>query len=307
MAAVGQRYYSPYSVEVDVNGVPIAGARLFFYATGTSTPQDTYADVNLTTPNTNPVVADANGRFPNIWLSPAAAYHVQLWDAATADNPEGVQIWDADPVGPASGGVPTNAASFVGDVRNFAGPAASIPSGWLLCDGSAVSRATYASLFAIIGTTYGAGNGTTTFNLPDARGRVIIGKDDMGGSAASRITTGTAGINGVTLGAAGGDQRMFQHKHALTDPGHTHSVTDPTHVHLQQNWATQPVAGPTNQPPGGGGGVSIVPNTDTQASATGISIVAATTGISMANFGANTTSQNVQPGIIMQTIIYAGA
>ena len=62
---------------------------------------------------------------------------------------------------------------FTGEVRMFAGPSA--PSGWLTCDGSAVSRATYAALFAVIGTTFGSGNGSTTFNLPDLRGRLPIG------------------------------------------------------------------------------------------------------------------------------------
>lgn len=55
----------------------------------------------------------------------------------------------------------------------FAGAAA--PSNWLLCDGSAVNRSTYAALFAIIGVVYGSGDGSTTFNLPDLRGRVAVG------------------------------------------------------------------------------------------------------------------------------------
>ena len=53
-----------------------------------------------------------------------------------------------------------------------------IPENWLLCDGSAVSRETYQDLFNTIGTTYGAGDGFTTFNLPDLQGRVVVGKDD---------------------------------------------------------------------------------------------------------------------------------
>ena len=61
-----------------------------------------------------------------------------------------------------------------GIVLPFAG--ATAPTGYLLCDGAAVSRTTYAALFAIIGITYGVGNGTTTFNLPDTRGRVPVGK-----------------------------------------------------------------------------------------------------------------------------------
>ncbi|EHL69933.1 hypothetical protein HMPREF1032_02932, partial [Subdoligranulum sp. 4_3_54A2FAA] len=61
----------------------------------------------------------------------------------------------------------------VGCVIPFAGAAA--PTGWLLCQGQAISRTTYAQLFSVIGTTYGSGDGKTTFNLPDMRGRVAVG------------------------------------------------------------------------------------------------------------------------------------
>jgi hypothetical protein len=65
---------------------------------------------------------------------------------------------------------------------------ASAPSGWLLCDGSAVSRAGYSALFAIVGTTYGAGDGATTFNLPDLRQRFPLGKAASGtGSTLDRL------------------------------------------------------------------------------------------------------------------------
>ncbi len=82
------------------------------------------------------------------------------------------------------------------------------PSGWLMCDGSAISRTTYAALFGVIGTNFGAGNGSTTFNLPDCRGRLRIGRDNMGGSTAGRVTSAGSGISGVTLGAAGGAQNI---------------------------------------------------------------------------------------------------
>lgn len=78
-------------------------------------------------------------------------------------------------IDPAFGGAPS------GVVLPFAGSTA--PSGWLLCFGQAVSRTTYASLFAAIGTAFGVGDGSTTFNLPDMRGRVPGGKDDMGAHA----------------------------------------------------------------------------------------------------------------------------
>ena len=60
-----------------------------------------------------------------------------------------------------------------GSIWSFAGSSA--PSGWFFCDGSAVSRSSYASLFSVIGTEYGSGDGSTTFNLPDMQGRVPVG------------------------------------------------------------------------------------------------------------------------------------
>ena len=84
-------------------------------------------------------------------------------------------------IDPTVGGIPSGA------VLPFAGTAA--PAGWLLCYGQAVSRTTYAALFNALGTAYGAGDGSTTFNLPDLRGRVPGGKDDMGGVAAWPTTT----------------------------------------------------------------------------------------------------------------------
>lgn len=85
-----------------------------------------------------------------------------------------------------------------GSVTAFAGSSA--PSGWLLCAGQAVSRTTYAALFTVIGTTYGSGDGSTTFNLPDLRGRVVAGLDNMGGSDAGRLSWAN------TLGTTGGKE-----------------------------------------------------------------------------------------------------
>jgi microcystin-dependent protein len=94
-------------------------------------------------------------------------------------------------------------AEKTGTVKAFAG--STVPGGYLLCFGQAVSRTAYAGLFNVVGTAYGAGDGSTTFNVPDLRGRVAAGKDDMGGSAANRIT-GTTVPNSPQLGAAGGAQ-----------------------------------------------------------------------------------------------------
>lgn len=70
--------------------------------------------------------------------------------------------------------------------------------------GQAISRTTYSALFTMFSTTYGSGDGSTTFNVPDVRGRVVAGKDDMGGSSANRLTNADNGVDGDTLGATGG-------------------------------------------------------------------------------------------------------
>jgi microcystin-dependent protein len=79
-----------------------------------------------------------------------------------------------------------NALVPVGSILPYGGSSAP-NSSWLLCYGQAVSRSTYSSLYAILGDLYGSGDGSTTFNLPDLRGRVPVGLDNMGGSAANRI------------------------------------------------------------------------------------------------------------------------
>lgn len=105
-------------------------------------------------------------------------------------------------------------ADPIGRIEPFAG--SSTPEGWLLCDGSAVSRTSYPQLFAAIGTTYGPGNGSSTFNLPDARGRVLVGRD-------------VAQTEFDTLGETGGAKT-----HTLTEsqmPSHTHRTgISPTNV-----------------------------------------------------------------------------
>lgn len=90
----------------------------------------------------------------------------------------------------------------IGSIVSFAG--ATAPSGYLLCDGSAVSRTSYASLFAVIGTTYGSGDGSTTFNLPDLRGEFVRGLDNGKGIDAGRL-----------LGSSQG-QAIQSHTHSST-------------------------------------------------------------------------------------------
>lgn len=145
------------------------------------------------------------------------------------------------------GGGKNNGAFVTGDIKCTAAGASQL--GWLECNGLAVSRSGYATLFATIGTTWGVGDGSTTFNLPDLTHRAPIGAD----------TT-----PGYELGDSGGADTLAltvdmlpSHTHAVTDPGHTHSAAET-------------------------GGDAVGPGTD---GAVGGSTGSATTGISIGNTG----------------------
>lgn len=296
--ATGVRFYTPTPFEFDSNGVPLVGGQYFTYVTGTDTPLATYSDLNLTVPNTNPIVADSNGRFGSVFLSQTQAYKIALYTAipagasqsdSTPSNPLGTQIWTRDPCGPAAGGV-QNTAGIIGEMRLFAGIASAVPAQWYLCYGQPVARATFSAAFAVLGTSWGAGDGNTTFNLPDMRGRIAIGIDNMGGIAANRITSGVCGIPGTTLGGSGGSQNSQSDTltavTTLTDPGHDHTL-----AHALATFGS----GSTNAWIGG----SANPST-TNAATTGIT---ASTTVTSSLTG---SSQNVQPGAMLNVIIYLG-
>jgi microcystin-dependent protein len=178
--------------------------------------------------------------------------------------------------------------------------------------GQGISRTTYAALFALMGTTYGAGDGSTTFNLPSLGGRFLACRENMNGAGVEgRITSAGSGIPGTTLGATGGAQNVVlgvgeipshTHANALSDPGHAHGVsdpthahgyTDPTHAHVQDTHAA--LGGPS----GGGGVVNDTGLTGanlTGFTATGITINAAGTGISIQVAGTGASVVNAPAG-----------
>lgn len=111
---------------------------------------------------------------------------------------------------PDKSGIPLLASDLIGEIKMWAGSTA--PTGWFELNGSAISRTTYANLFAILGTTYGAGDGSTTFNLPDLRGEFVRGWDHG---------------RGVDSGRARGSNQGEAYK----NHNHTASTTGGNHRH----------------------------------------------------------------------------
>ena len=149
----------------------------------------------------------------------------------------------------------------------------SAPTGWLLCDGSAVSRTTYAALFAVLGTAYGSGDGSTTFNVPDKRGKFGIGVD----GTYTRGSTGGA-VSGTTSTAGSHNHTGLSGSTTLTTaqiPAHNHSVTDPGHVHAIR----------TGGDSGYGGGVNSGVDLLSPFSFRGENSASSSTGISIQNTG----------------------
>lgn len=102
------------------------------------------------------------------------------------------------------------------------------PSGWLLCDGSAILRSGYTALFALVGTTYGPGNGVSTFNLPNLKGRVPVGRD------AAQTEFDALGENGGAKTHTLSTSEMPSHTHVQN--AHNHGITDPGHAHAYGFW-----------------------------------------------------------------------
>ena len=218
-----------------------------------------------------------------------------------------------------------------GSIIDFAGTTA--PAGWLMCYGQSVSRATYAALFAAIGTTYGSADGSS-FKLPDLRGVVVAGKDNMGGTATGWLTNRPGGIDGNTLGALGGWETHILTTAQLSSHTHTqqgtfasggHSVdhshffsgqtnTDGAHAHnLAGGWV-----GAKNNSGGSAGTTDIGSAVNSITSTDGVHahLFSGNTGGVSANHSHNTTiygetaaagsgsaHNNVQPTIILNKII----
>lgn len=185
----------------DANNLLAPGWKVFTWTTGGtfSTPLTTYSDAGLSSANTNPIITDASGYY-RAFVAAGISLDISVQDE------NGVAQFTFESLNPmvdASGGGGSVTAVPTGAGCPWFGGSA--PSGFLLCNGSLVSRATFSALFTVIGTTYGAGDGTTTFAVPDLRGRFPFGV----------AASGTGNALGGTFGA-------IDHTH--TGPSHTHAV-----------------------------------------------------------------------------------
>jgi microcystin-dependent protein len=241
--------YGDQDKNVYIPGVLAMGASMSHVQSGAGSP------AGVVSAPAGSIYLQTNGSLP-------ALYVKQSGSAATG--------WDA---------VQTPA----GTVSDFAGSTA--PDGWLLCYGQAVSRTTYARLFAAISTAYGVGDGSTTFNLPDCRGRVSAGKDNMGGTAAGNLTSATISPDAISLNGRGGSETVILTSTQI--PSHTHTIGFPQSSYA---WNSTSLSNTTT-----GGGATRVTNV-------GMSTLPSATN---ANTPADGAHKNVQPTIIFNKIIKA--
>lgn len=203
-----------FTINADVASYYTAGRRI--RCTDSSTLYGTIASAVYSSPNTTVTVTLDSGNLSASLTAVALAVIDPTGDPIDVASLAGVV-----PAGNLPASI-VNGVVFTGMLAPCALTAA--PAGWLLCFGQAVSRTTYANLFSAIGTTYGTGDGATTFNLPDLRGRTLFGLDNMGGSDAGRLSVSN------TLGGTGGAQTKSGSVDgtALTTaqmPNHTHGQT----------------------------------------------------------------------------------
>ena len=166
--------------------------------------------------------------------------------------------------------------------------------------GQAISRSTYSALFTLLGTTFGVGDGSTTFNVPDLRGRVLAGKDDMGGSAASRLTSSYFGGTATNLGAVGGGESqtltLAQLPTGITATGSgSASVTS-------NNYTVSSTDGTAGSAQGGGTQIA-VPNAPGGTYGKLVSGGTATGITTTSNNTSGNAHTNVQPTIIVNKLL----
>ena len=176
--------------------------------------------------------------------------------------------------------------------------------------GQTLLRASYPDLWAKAqadiaagNTFYNNGNGSTTFGIGDLRGRVVAGKDNMGGTAANRIT-GASGITGTTLGYSGGFETITLTTAQIPSHYHTAGIYDPGHSHTYIKGTTDGVPKPA--------GTGTVPlnstvTDNTSAATTGVRVNSSNGLDTTYSAGGGTAHNNTQPTLVCNYLLYAGA
>ena len=146
-------------------------------------------------------------------------------------------------------------ASFSLPGAIFAYVGAQAPDGWLFCDGAVVSRSTYYDLFKAIGVAYGAGDGSSTFKLPDLRGRTPVGLKTMNGGVSSGrlLNTNSGNIDASSLGSSGGYETHTLSQSETPLPSHTHTFSATTTVSAGQQYVDARSSGVSESTLGGNG------------------------------------------------------
>ena len=253
--------------QFDMDGNPLSGGKLYFFAAGTTTPQNAFQDVLLTIPHPNPIILDASGRVPMFYLADGNI-KIRLADENDVTMIAADQLLVVGPSVPASSIPPPPDASAqfsTGDIKARYGTGTL--TGWVRCNGRSISKSgaggtesasddnqdLFEYLWSFANITLNTAKGGTAngdwlagrqLNLPDLRGRTIAGLDDMGASGATRLTAAFFGVgasnasgnaNGNTVGNAGGDEKhilvateLAQHSHNVD--GDT-SVQNTDHTH----------------------------------------------------------------------------
>jgi microcystin-dependent protein len=298
----------------DLNGRAFPGAKAFFFDANTTTPRVVYADNAATTPLTQPVLADSQGRFPAVFL-PSGLYRERV---TTAGN---VLLWDIVEIDPAptvttgggGGSVAANLLFRTGYLMPYYGTG--VLDGFVRCAGRTIGSASSTgteranadaqALFeflwaADVNLAVSGGRGATAnadwlankaLTLPDFRGRVMAGLFDMGNTALTipsgvPINAGTVTELGRVLGAQ---------THTLTTPqipshGHTATVTDPGHIH------TVGVNLSGTAGAGGGGPFATTGSVNTGGTTTGITV-------SNANTGGGGSHNNMQESLLVTVYV----
>lgn len=334
MAVLWQYSLVPWHNEANA---PYAGAKAYFFDVGTTTPQIVYTDASLSIPHDHPVVANANGEFPAVFITEETSHRLRITTSAgvTLRDVDNISVPTTTPVELPTSDTALEFLFQTGDIKMRWSVTA--PTGWVRCNGRTVGSASSGAseransdvedLFLLLwedtSLSVGGGRGGTAAGdwaankaiaLPDFRGRVPMGPDSFGNSAAGRITDAILGADSDTLGLAGGAQthtltgaQLGTHTHPvnITDPGHRHLLFADVDSGTQANDSTNQISRQGSVGVGGGGDDNRYIAGETATDATIGRSASATTSITAttSNNTGGEAHNNLQPSLVVPYFI----